>query len=402
LGRSPLAKHVFDRFPQGILIFSHSGTLAGVNRAVPKLFGPLRRRADGAPLRCCDLLGCHTPGPLADVCLSQLAAKASEPLPDMRIELPATAPIGAVWLTAAPLHDDEGHFLVAVRAADPSERRQRSRVGWTGEPSLRVFALGRTRLEGPAGPIPGRWLEQRPGHLFKYLICERRRIVYPEEIAKAIWLSDDAAVLSNVRYFVHRLRRHLEPEPPPGGPSSFILAIDGGYTIDPSVWVDADEFERLVSLGLKARKRGQDGDAVKNLGQAMALYRGDLISDIPDAPWMFEEREGLRGLAEQALSELVEIDLQSENLDGAIEHLRRLVQLEPVDLELHRWLLSLLLRRGRRSEAVRRYSSLKAMLRTQFGEELDFELADLAAEGAAYTGGPSSLAPGDPRARTSR
>lgn len=243
---------------------------------------------------------------------------------------------------------------------------------------MRIYALGRTRVESREGPIEGSWLEQRAGQLLKYLICRRGRVAYPDEIEAAIWPNEDAHASGTVRYYVHRLRRQLEPDPPPQGPSSFVIAAMGGYRLAPSVKVDADDFERLARAGLEAGTEG----AREQLERAAALYEGDLIPDEPTAPWVFEERERLRTLAEQVLRALLEMDLDRGDRLSALDGLRRLVQLQPFDLGMHRLLLALCIECGRRSEAARRYMALAARLRREFNQELDFELGDLNSEEA--------------------
>ena len=43
-----------------------------------------------------------------------------------------------------------------------------------GAPEVhRVFAMGTLRIESPRGPLTGDWLEQRPGQLLRFLVCER-------------------------------------------------------------------------------------------------------------------------------------------------------------------------------------------------------------------------------------
>jgi DNA-binding SARP family transcriptional activator len=293
------------------------------------------------------------------------------------VDLEGSAPADSVWLTIAPFKGQAKHFLVEIRLAHPRDRRRRMQPNWLGGRCLLVHALGRTRVESLEGPLEGRWLEQRAGQVFKYLVCERRRVVYPEEIAAAIWPQDDSPGTGTVRYFMHRLRRHLEPVPPDHGPSSFVIAAEGGYRLSTAVQVDADEFERYALAGLAARSTGDGERAEQQFGQAVALYGGDLIADQPHAPWVFEERERLRALAEESLREVLQAELARGELESALGRLRRLVQLEPFDLQLQRWLLTLCLACGRRSEAMRRYKTLRARLRDEFDEDVDFELADL-------------------------
>ena len=377
MGVAPLAHDVFKYFPYGVLVFDSSGGLVAANKAASELLGPLRRTPQGHTPRCCDLFGCRTTGVLADACLAELAARTDKPMPEVRLDIGSARPVESVWATAAPLSNSGTHFIMEVRAAQASDRRRRTEPHWMGDARLRVFALGRTRVESREGPIEGSWLEQRAGQLFKYLICERHRVVYPDEIAAAIWPNEDAHATGTVRYFVHRLRRQLEPEPPENRPSSFVLAAAGGYRLAPSVLVDADDFERHAKAGLAAISNGRVGEATQQLEHAVSLYEGDLIADEPNSAWAFEERERLRGLAEQALRRLLQLDLERRDLDSSLARLRRLAELQPFDVAIHRHLLAMCIACGRRSEAMRRYSVLQTKLRAEFNEELDFEVTDL-------------------------
>ena len=55
----------------------------------------------------------------------------------------------------------------------------------------------------------------------------------------------------------------------------------------------------------------------------------------------------------------------------------RLAEIEPLDTDVQRELLVLLMRRGRHAEAARRYELLGRRYRKAFGEEPPFDLADL-------------------------
>jgi hypothetical protein len=56
--------------------------------------------------------------------------------------------------------------------------------------------------------------------------------------------------------------------------------------------------------------------------------------------------------------------------------------LEPLDLDVHRELISLLLRCRRHAEAARRYNLLRHQFRRAFGQDPDFALTDLAQQSA--------------------
>ena len=120
-------------------------------------------------------------------------------------------------------------------------------------------------------------------------------------------------------------------------------------------------------------------DPARLVASAARLYGGDFLADEPYAEWAIAERDRLRAVAANGLRALAELRLARDDVDGAVIDLERLAELEPYDVDVHRRLIGLALRRGRRTEAVRRYNALRRRMLTTFGEELEFSLSDVAA-----------------------
>lgn len=263
------------------------------------------------------------------------------------------------------------------RLETTDEQRNGGTPDTAGSPRLRIFTLGRTRVETGEGALTGAWLEQRPGQLLKLLACERRRVVPTEEIAETLWPTPRTATPNTVRHFVHTLRERLEPERPKHVRSSLIIARRGGYTLDrENVWIDVDEFEIRVTRGLAALADGEMGAAVEDLERARSLYRGDFLADDPYAEWAFWERERLRTLVDKPLRVLSE--LYADDLDAAAGCLERLAEMEPFDSEVQRELLTVWMRQGRLSRVARHYHAFELRLIREFGEAPDFALSELA------------------------
>lgn len=372
------ADDLFDRFPYGLFTANASGQVLTMNDACRSLLlgdiGPGDR-----PLSCCELV-CAWVADEPKTCLSERARAAGGPLPEIRVDLPPQGPASAAWVTAAPLGGDE-RTVFHLRPGNAADRRARQiRAEGLEAPRLRILALGHTWIEnGPRESEDRQWIEQRPGDLLKYLVCAGPRSVPANEIAAALWPQGDARALSSVRYFVHVLRKRLEPEREPRAPSAFIESGPGGYRINPQrVWVDAAEFEHLVAAGLTALAAGEQGVALERLERAADLYRGDFLADQPYAEWALLERERLRELAGRALRAAIELRLARD--DGgeiAAIHARRLAEMEPYDSDAQRRHIEICIRRGRESEAVRRYDLYRRRMAHDFGQEPEFVLADL-------------------------
>ena len=371
------ARDVVESLPYGVVIVDNNGRVLASNRLLSELLGA---EPDRVPLTCCEMFGCRQPGTsLEKGCLTEFAQAANGRLSEVLVELPWGGSVGTVWVSVSPL----GGVTRCMFHVRPGERRSdQSAARVDPGQHLRVYTFGRFRLEGAQGPLAGPWLEQRPGQLLKLLCAERRRVVYLEEIAESLWPERGFEALGFVRHFVHVLRNRLEPERARGA-SSFVLARPGGYAIDRRrVRIDADEFERDLAKGKLALSGGDRTGAVARLEQALKLYKGEFLADEPYAEWALAERSRLRDSAERALRTIGDVLWNDDDLDGAAGALHRLADLQPLDSDVQRALITAYIKRGRRTEAKRRYGELRKRLHREFGEEPDFQLADLAESAA--------------------
>jgi DNA-binding SARP family transcriptional activator len=376
-GNASTQRAAFECFPYGLLVLDGRGRLVCANREASRLIAAAGLSEAG--LTCCSLLACGAPDTaLEGNCLTELAVRNGRVLPEMRVETRTGAGVGSMWITASPIDGDDARVVVQMRPARPDDRRRHAAPNWTPGPLLRIRTLGATVVESPDGPIDGAWLDQRTGQLFKYLIAERRRAVTVDEIGESIWREADYAVGTSVRYYVHALRRKLEPTRGLRERSAFISANCGTYRLAlDHISLDADEFEAGITGGIAAAGRDPAG-AAEEIERSLALYRGDFLADLPYAEWAMAERHRLHELACTGLRRLADIRLERRALDGVSRALERLATLQPFDEDVHRRLMEIDIARGRRSDAVRRYATLRCRLRRTFGHDPDFTPADLA------------------------
>jgi DNA-binding SARP family transcriptional activator len=372
---------IYERLPYALVVVDEQGSVLSANPAAIEMGW---RSEDGQPPTVChEMFACRRAGgPCAHGCLVQRASQTGENLPEIRIDTRTESAISAFWVTVIPLGLDAG-VLLHLRPGDSRDRRRRSDPHWISGPELTIKALGRIRVDSSEGPLGGSWLQQRPGQILKYLICERDRVVQAEEIAEALWPSSGRQALSSVRHFVHALRDKLEPGRAPRVESKFVVTVRGGYAINRRhVRIDADTYCEAVRDGLAAADRGEADRAEQLLDLALSLYRGDLLEDEPYAEWAMPERDRLRAMATDSLRALSHVALERGDHGGAVKHLDRLAEFEPFDSDIHKELLRVLLVAGRRSEALRRYGTFRARLAKEFRAEPGFSLSDLQAGSA--------------------
>jgi DNA-binding SARP family transcriptional activator len=360
------AAAVLEHLPAGVVVLDAEGRLASANPAAERLLGEIT--SDDAA-RCCDVLGCRRPGTALEArCIAETVRARGTVVGELLVH----APGGDAWLTGAPLGEDGGVVL---------HLRPGNETGAGADDRLRIRSLGPMRLEVGGAVLEGDWLSHRPGQVLKYLIAMRGHPVGSEELLEAFWPQPGGTpAATNVRQAVHALRDRLEPERGRQSPSRYVAGRrGGGYELAAgAVIVDADVFVAAAEAGLTALRDGDASRAEAALARAASLYRGDFLADEPDAEWAVPERDRLRTIAGRVLRGLAGLHVRAGELDAASENLQRLADLEPLDIEAQRQMLTLLLRRGRRTEAARRYEVVCRRFRRAFGEEPSFELAELA------------------------
>ena len=293
--------------------------------------------------------------------------------------LASASDAGRPPLTSVPVSADSPHrALLVLPPAEPAGG------------GVRVTTLGCMDVEGD--PTSDRWLGRRPGRLLKFLICRRYSAVHARDIAEALWGHAGFVSSGTVRQCVHDLRARLEAGRRDAC-DQLVVTRQSGYALNRSVIVDADDFAVHVRRGVGALEHDQREIAMVHLRHAVAMYRGDFLSDEPQAEWARAEREHLREHMEEALGGLAQLYLAAGDAAAATLCLRRLAEMQPFDAATHRRLLVVLIAQGRRSHAWRCYQAFCERVEREFDTTPGFTLAELADEGLAPVTAPRRLRP---------
>jgi predicted ATPase/DNA-binding SARP family transcriptional activator len=141
-------------------------------------------------------------------------------------------------------------------------------------------------------------------------------------------------------------------------------------------WLDVEVFERGDEI-IKARERDgalTDGDAAA-LAASVELYQGGFLEGfyVRRAPafedWGLLRRERLRLLALRMLHTLAAHYAARGAYAQAITYVGRVLELEPVQEEAHRQMMSLLALTGQRGAALRQYNVCRRILADELGVE---------------------------------
>ncbi len=184
-----------------------------------------------------------------------------------------------------------------------------------------------------------------------------------------------------VANWLFALRRVLEPDLEPWQASRFLKVQDGRYWLDRGeLWIDTDEFENAHAEGLRALAQGDERRAASCYERAVALYRGDLLSEPATLEWFDLERERSRMLMIEMLGRLARFELGGDRLDLVRTYADRILDMEPAHEEGHRILMRLLAKLGEPHLVRRQFELCRQLVRQELDSEVSAETERLVAE----------------------
>lgn len=218
--------------------------------------------------------------------------------------------------------------------------------------SIRLFGGFRAQL-GSGRPLTIR--RKKAQALLAYLALPPGLARARDSLAGLLWSgTTDEHARHNLRQTLFALRQAIIPDP-------FIVEGDLVGLQESAADVDVAAFERGVAHGTR--------DALR---EATDLYRGELLEGfrIDEAPfddWLATERQRLRELGLNALEKLLAMDLAAGAPEQAVGTGLRLLALDPLREGVHRTLMDLYVRQGRRTAALRQYRRCVEVLQRELG-----------------------------------
>ncbi|MFE2229472.1 AfsR/SARP family transcriptional regulator [Streptomyces kronopolitis] len=235
---------------------------------------------------------------------------------------------------------------------------------------MRYAILGTTQA-GRADGTPVALGGARLRALLTALALRPGRALPPEVLITDIWGADPPADAPGaLQALVGRLRRALGHDA--------VASADGGYLLcaEPDA-VDLHRFERLAAEGERALGAGDPSRAAALLDEALALWRGPALADLPDAGAraVGAERRRLDARRTRLAAELA-----LGRAEAALAPLHALCQEHPLDEPLQALRLRALRAAGRPAEALAAYEEIRTGLADRLGADPGPELRALHAE----------------------
>ncbi|WP_035853534.1 AfsR/SARP family transcriptional regulator [Cryptosporangium arvum] len=213
--------------------------------------------------------------------------------------------------------------------------------------------------------------------LLALLLLRGSSLVRSDEIVDALWGADPpSSARANLHSYVFGLRQVLD-QVAPGGAARLVTSA-AGYRLDVAAGdCDAAVFERLAAEGRRALEQERSADALDVLTRALELWRGPVVPDLADAPWMAPHVTRLTETRLAAIEDRVEARLALGDHAGLVGELAAATAEHPLRERLWGQYLRVLRVTGARARALAAYETLRAVLRDELGVEPSPELQEL-------------------------
>lgn len=228
-------------------------------------------------------------------------------------------------------------------------------------------------MAGDSGQ-PGAISAARLRVLLAVLLWRAGQPVSTDELAELVWDGVPPSRVSDAtRALVMRLRRRLDHRA-----AARIVTRAPGYLIEISGdELDASQFGTLTARAGAAVRAGQWAQAGQTASQALGLWRGAALIDVPSQALRDRWVPYLDQLHEQALDWRIEADLHDGRHEQLVPELRDLTARHPLREHLHGQLMLALYQCGRQAEALAAYRRARDVLVMELGVEPGPGLRDL-------------------------
>ena len=241
---------------------------------------------------------------------------------------------------------------------------------------MRFRVLGHLEVQTPDGWAAVSAPKWRS--LLACLLVRPGQLVPTESLIFELWGDNPPSTANNmVSIYVHRLRKEVIGD----ADGQMLVHRAPGYLLRVAPGdLDSQVFESLVAEARSALAGAEPDRAAELLAEALGLWRGPLLADVPPSPMLAGH---VNQAAERWLDTTqlrIEADLACGRAAQVVAELRRLVAEHPLRERLRALLMRALEDAGRRAEAFEAYAQARRVISEELGVEPGSELQRLYAE----------------------
>jgi DNA-binding SARP family transcriptional activator/ABC-type branched-subunit amino acid transport system substrate-binding protein len=222
---------------------------------------------------------------------------------------------------------------------------------------MKFRILGPLEVESDEELLPvGR---RQPRAVLTVLLLDASRVVSRDRLVEALWGEAPPERAANaLQVYVSQLRGSLGRELIVTRPPGYMIHVDEGQ-------LDLERFDLLASEACRQDAAG----AASGLREALALWRGPPLADLPDTPLLEGERRRLEELRLGALEARIDADLALGEHATLVPELETLVREHPLRERLRGQLILALYQSERQAEALEVFGQGRRLLADELGLE---------------------------------
>ncbi|MDQ6696952.1 MAG: AAA family ATPase [Actinomycetota bacterium] len=222
--------------------------------------------------------------------------------------------------------------------------------------SLRVRLLGDVQVDGIE---QGRFSRRQVRTLLKVLALHHDQPVGVDRLIDCLWRDDPPArPAEQVSVLVSRLRSVVGRDRVRRTDAGYALAVD---------WLDLDALKELAAESERRLVAGAAGAGRVAAAAGLALVRGPLLADEPDAWWAEAERTAADRAVSRIYHAAAAAALATGDCEDAVELASRVLVTDPYDERALRLLMEALARSRRPASALAVYAEARERLAEDLG-----------------------------------
>jgi DNA-binding SARP family transcriptional activator len=239
--------------------------------------------------------------------------------------------------------------------------------------NLLILGPLEVRVEGALVPLGG----AKPRAMLAALLLHPNEVVSVGRLTDALWGDQPPpSAAANIKTYASQLRKAVDG----GLDRSRLLTRPPGYLfrVEPGE-LDLLAFETLTASGRSALARADFELAARQLGEALALWRGEVCADIALGPELDAARLRLDEHRMAVVEDCLEARLHRGEHRELVPELRGLVAVHPLRERLWEYLMLALSSAGRQADALAAYTACRAAFVRELGLEPGTQLRNLQA-----------------------
>lgn len=220
----------------------------------------------------------------------------------------------------------------------------------------------------------------KPRQVLALLSLNAGRVVTVSSLIDELWGDNPPpTALTTLQTYILDSRRRIAAALGPGqDPKRVLRTWHNGYLLDCQVGrIDVRDFGRLAQSGRTAAERGDDKSAADIFSQALALWRGDALVDVPKGKILELETAALEETRLAVLGHRIKSDLALGRHADILGELTALAARHPLNEKLSALLITALYRTGHTGRALQAFHQLRSSLVTELGIEPSAQLQRL-------------------------